>query len=265
MRGQTKKPLARALREACAKGLGGTITTENTIPQPRPLSSQAAGKAVASGGVPAEIDLTPAGDPRRRHGLVVAGGQRGMLCATRRGVGQPHAGPGVFFLTSPASSSNHPPTGSIATFLLTQPPGSGYGNGATEKNVVWFGSQAIGGTIHRHSCTIERRFFASASWLCSFFWASQAGSLKTRRFLLPGLPTCLDSPFFRLEAKKGGKPFPPAIGVQAMHHPFPRPAGSPSTVPHPPRITINGKRIKSMAELQAIIAAAFCLGGGRHV
>jgi hypothetical protein len=50
-----------------------------------------------------------------------------------------------------------------------------------------------------------------------------------------------------------------------MHHPSPRPASSPSRVsPSAKSITINGKRVRSLAELQAIIATAFCLGGGHH-
>lgn len=204
MRAAIKKPLARALREASAKGLSRNSTNKDTIPQTQAVSRLATG-------------LVPKGP----------------------------AWPGAF--------------------SIDQARGILYGDVATEKNVVWFGSQALGGTIHRHSCTIERRFFASASWLCSF-WASQAGSRKARRFLVPGLPTCLDSPFFRLEAKKGGKPFPPALGVQAMQHPFPLPAGSPSAVPQAPKtITINGQAVYSLAEVLAIIATAFCLGGGRHV
>jgi len=109
---------------------------------------------------------------------------------------------------------------------LTTPAPIRYGDSATAKSVAWFGRQTQGGTSPATNITrLIGGFFASAVWPCSF-WAGQAGRLTSRRFLVSGRPTCLDLPFFRLVAKKGGKPFPTTQGVEPMKHP----ASSPTTV-----------------------------------
>jgi len=114
MRAAIKKPLTRTLRESGAKGLGGDSTTKDTIPQPRPVSSQAGlasmsttrmsptwidGGLGTGGAVPdTEIDLTPAVKLRRCHGLVAVACRRGRFYGARRGAGYRHSLPGAFTL-----------------------------------------------------------------------------------------------------------------------------------------------------------------------
>lgn len=85
-----------------------------------------------------------------------------------------------------------------STFPLTVPALVRYHKNVTAKSVTWFSSQTLGGPPATN--LLIGGFFASAVWLCSF-WASRAGSLTARRFLVSGLLTCLDSPIFRLAAE----------------------------------------------------------------